>query len=675
MDQRPLSWFQRDWFLGSILVLAVILVYLPAMRAGFVWDDAYNVTTNPYVVGPLGLKEIWSTRDGMLFPLSQTMFWLEHALWGLRPLPYHLVNVLEQAACGVLLWRVLLGLRVPGAWLGAALWALHPLQVESVAWISEMKNTQACLFYLLTVLSFLRWLGPEENIRVAGRSCALTLIFAALALASKSSTAVLPFVLALCAWWVRGGWSWRNLRVLVPVFFMSVVASTVTLWPPASDLISLISQQGAQTWPERIATAGYVIWFYLGKLIWPYPLMAIYPRWQIDAGQATSYLPLLSAVIILFLLWLKRDSWSRPWFFAFSYFIIALSPFLCLVDQSYWRYSFVEDHLQYLAAIGPLALAGACLARLSGPALSAKPIWQAALCIGLLVIPGVASWQRSWVFENEKTLWNDEIYYNAESWMGQNNLGLALARENHVDDAIIHLRKALELNPNDPMAHYNLGSALIQGKQTDEGIVELKRAMEIDPNNPAASYNLGNSLVQAGRVNEGIAYLKKTLEFNPYYAEACYNLGNAYLQKKQIDDAIAQYQKALEINPDYAEALSNLGNAFYAKGRLDDAVAQYKKALAIDPSLLETLNDLGAALVKKGQVDQALVEYKKALALDPDSPDIHYNLANLYVIMGLLDDAVEQFQEVVRLNPKDGEAQKNLARAEALAREKDDQAP
>src|SRR5271156_3691064 len=157
------SWFNRDWLWALILVLAVILTYSPVGWAGYVWDDDVVITANPVIVGPLGLKEIWTTFAADICPLTLTTFWVEHALWGLVPLPYHLVNVLLHGACAVVLWRVLRSLRVPGAWLGAALWALHPVQVESVAWITEMKNTESGLFFLLSILFFARWLKTRAS--------------------------------------------------------------------------------------------------------------------------------------------------------------------------------------------------------------------------------------------------------------------------------------------------------------------------------------------------------------------------------------------------------------------------------------------------------------------------------------------------------------------------------
>jgi len=526
VSQRLTPWSDRDWFWGLLLILAVILTYQPVWYAGFSWDDDKHVTSNPYVIGPLGVQEIWTSSVWRPFPLVITAFWMEHALWGLTPLPYHLVNVTEQAACSVLLWRVYKSLQIPGAWLGAALWTLHPLQVESVAWISEMKNTQSCLFYLLTVLFFVRCL-KEKGL---GRQTSVdwnygaSLIFAALAMASKSSTLVLPLVLGLCAWWMEGRLHRRQLIRLVPFFLLSALACALTVVRPPPALNQIVDPQWTRSWPERIATAGDVIWFYLGKLLWPHPLMAVYPRWEINAGSWISYLPLLAVVIGLFILWRYRESWSRPCFFAAIYFIVALSPFLGLLDQSFWLLSFVEDHLQYLASMGPLALAAAGIVRLAEIVIPKKPRLQAGLCAGLLVILGLLSWQRAWVYEGQETLWTDELAKNPDCWVGHNNLGDMLLAKGKMDEAEAHYQKAVELNPKFAQAHYNLGYVRLQKSQFSEAITDFQEALKLSPN----------------------------------YAKAHNNLGIAFVQVGQPDKALVEFQTALQIIPDYPDAQKNL---------------------------------------------------------------------------------------------------------------------
>jgi protein O-mannosyl-transferase len=552
------SWFTGDWFFGLILFFAVILIYQPVWFAGYIWDDTWHVTANPCVVGPLGLKDIWGTAEYRPFGLVIAAFWVEHALWGLIPMPYHLVNVLEQATCALVLWRVLRVLQVPGAWLGAALWALHPLQVESVAWISEMKNTQSGLFYLLAIFFFVRWLKMGETRQMMDRDYLFALLCAALAMASKSSTLILPGVLALCAWWVRGKWNWRDLKPLVPIFLMSVVAALITIWPVALDERAIVDTQWARSWPQRVATSGDVIWFYLGKLIWPHPLIFIYPRWQVDAENGASYLPLLAVIAVVSILWLKRNSGLRPWFFAMAYFLVALAPFLGLIDQTFWRYSFVEDHLQYLASMGPLALVGAGIVRLADSIASMKSWLQPSLCGGLLLILGTLSWQRTWAFENEEALWADTLAKNPNCWMAYNDLGHDLFQEGQTEEAITQYQKALEIYPNYGDAHSNLGSALLRKGRVDEAMAEYKAALKINPNYVEAGNNLGNFYLSKGQLDQAMTQFQSVLQKHPNSAEAHNNLAVALVRKGQLRDGIAQLQEALRLNPNYTDAQNNL---------------------------------------------------------------------------------------------------------------------
>jgi protein O-mannosyl-transferase len=657
------SWFSRDWLWGLILILSVILTYTPVWKAGFIYDDGLLITANPCVVGPLGLKEIWTTSAADTCPLLLTTFWVEHALWGLEALPYHLVNVLLHGACAIALWRVLRSLRVQGAWLGAALWTLHPVEVESVAWISEMKNTESGLFFLLAILFFVRWLKAKD---LQGRTrgswnYALTLLFAALAMAGKSTTVILPVVLCLCAWWIEGRWHWRNVARAFPVLVMAIAASVLTIWTQGLQLAKDNAPQWMRTWPERLATAGDAVWFYLGKLLWPHPIMAVYPRWRIDASQWLSYLPLLTVIVVLPIFWLKRDIWSRACFFAFAYFTAALAPVLGLIDNHIFHFSLVFDHFQYLASIGPLALAAAGLTRLANFIIPEKRWLQPSLCAGLLVILGMASWQRTLVYKSEETFWTDTVAQNPDCWMGRNNLGNALLQKRQVDEALEQFQEALEINPVYADARTNLGAALFQRGRVDEAVAQYEKALEINPCHAQANYNLGLALFQKGQVDNAIAQYKKALEINPYYPEAHNTLGNALLQKGQLGEALEQFQNALEINPNYVDARSNLGVALFQKGQVDNAVVQYKKAVETNPDYVNARYNLGNALLQKGQLDEAIAQFQKAVEIKPDYVDAHYNLGNALFKKGLSNEAINQFQQALRINPNYVNARSNLA--------------
>ena len=529
-------WWRHDWFRGLLLLLAVILVYQPVWFAGFIWDDNATVRANLCIVGPLGVKEIWTTSSADICPLTITTFWVEHALWGFWPLPYHLVNVLLQGVCAIVLWRVLRSLHVPGAWLGAALWALHLVQVESVAWVIELKNVQSGLFYLLSTLFFIKGLKAREGASQSGWNWndAWTLLFAALAMASKSSTVILPAVLCLCAWWAEGRWHWRHLVKVGPVFLLAIVASVITMWTQKLQLD--LAPLAERSWPERLVTAGAAVWFYLGKLIWPHPLMAIYPRWEIAAAQWTSWLPLLTVIIVLMILWLKRQSWSRPYFFAFAYFLVALIPVLGLINLNFFHYSFVADHLQNLAGMGPLALAGAGLGRLLHFTLPGKMWSQSILCAGLLLFLGAWSWQRAWVYESEETLWTDTLSKNPDCWTAYNNLGKVFEDKGQLDEALDQYQKSLKINPNFADSYYNLGNVFLQKGRRDEAIEQYRKALAINPAHAPAHNNLGAVLFQEGQVNEAIAQIQEAVRLRPDYRDAQNNLTKvkAILQQRSV---------------------------------------------------------------------------------------------------------------------------------------------
>ena len=239
-------------------------------------------------------------------------------------------------------------------------------------------------------------------------------------MASKTSTVVLPAVFCLVAWWRGELWRTRNGAVLIPALLLALAACALSLWTQQIALAGYHDAHWVRTWPERIATAGDAIWFYLGKLLWPQPLMAVYPRWQIDGGNPLSYLQLLFVLGALFLFCLKRDGWGRPWFFAFAYFIGVLLPVLGLADQTIFRYSFVYNHFQYLPSMGPIALVSAGLTLAAGRISFLQIFWPRAVLTSVLLLAlGALSSMRSWVYANDETLWLDSVAQNPSCWGGQ----------------------------------------------------------------------------------------------------------------------------------------------------------------------------------------------------------------------------------------------------------------
>jgi tetratricopeptide (TPR) repeat protein len=670
---RRSSW-QEMWLLTLLLIGLVFLAYARVFNAGFIWDDESHLTQNPCIVGPLGLKEIWITTRAVYYPLVLTTFWALHKIVGLTPWPYHFLNVLLHAGSAVLLWQVLRQLNARGAWLGAALWALHPVMVQSVAWVTELKNTQSCLFYLLSTLCFLKWDEAPRITRISrlqnaaneaepvsgpprrwtGNQSlmlfALSLFFFILATLSKPSVVMLPVVLALCVWWRTGRISRRNVSALVPFALISAVASVWTIFEQKFHA-GAIGAEWAQTWPERLIIAGRAIWFYLAKLAWPDPLIFIYPRWEIDSSKLTAYLPLLAALTGLLVLWLVRAKWSRAVFFAAAYYVVSLFPVLGFFDVFFFRYSFVSDHFQYLASMGPLALAGAAITtgctrlavaaslRRGAPtaSLSSNPATRrhsAVARTSLLGLYGVlllllvfSTWRQTGVYHDLVSLYTATLVKNPGCWMAHYNLGIALNDRGKTDEAMAHYQRAIELRPSYAEAHYNLGRLLAQKGQLDDAVTHYEKALEINPADAEAQNNLGVTLFGIGRV----------------------------------DDAIAHYQGALKIRTDYAEASCNLANALLSKGDLDGAIAGYSACLALSPNQADVQYDLASALLRKGRTDEAIARYKKVLELRPDSADAYANLGSAFLAKGRVRDAIAAYRNALRISPENVPAQSNLA--------------
>src|SRR5437867_4180431 len=243
---------KQTWQLSALLIVLTVVAYGPALRGGFIWDDDDHLTENRAVLSADGLKRIWSSLGvSRYYPLTLTSFWVQHRLWGLNPQPYHAVNIALQAANALLFWAVLRRLRVPGAWMAAAVWAVHPVNVESVAWVTELKNTQSGFFFLLSLLFFLR--DEHKGDYLAAVVCG------AAAMLSKPSTVVLPAVMGLCVWWRQVRWNWRR---LVPFVAMAVGMSLLTIVEQRHHIQSEGAPEWSLTAAQRLALAGRAAWFY-----------------------------------------------------------------------------------------------------------------------------------------------------------------------------------------------------------------------------------------------------------------------------------------------------------------------------------------------------------------------------------------------------------------------------
>jgi len=642
MPEKLFSFLNRDWVLGLLLLAITLAAYQPALNGQLLWDDDAHLT-RPELRSLHGLARIWTEPGAtqQYYPLVHTVFWIAHRVWGDSTPGYHLLNILLHLLSALLLVRIFRSLGVPGkaAWLAGAIFALHPVQVESVAWITELKNTLSGVFFLGTGLAYLKF--DRERSR---KWYVAALGLFVLGFFSKSVIATLPVSLLAVFWWKRGKLVWRqDIFPLLPFFVLGIASGLFTAWMER-HVYGAEGNAFSFTIIERCLIAGRAIWFYLGKIVWPVNLIFIYPRWNVSQAIGWQYLFPVAVLVLAGVLWTLRNR-SRAPLAVFLCFTATIFPVLGFFNVYPFRYSFVADHFQYLALIGPIALASAGMQW--GLGYSKQRFLKPALFGMLLLTLGVVTWNQCGMYANLETLYRTTIRKDGNSWMAHNNLGILLANTGRTDEAMVHCRKALELDSNSSESHNNLGLLLAKTGRTDEAMAQYRKALSIRHNDAEAYNNLGNALFHSNRKDEAMACFRKALEINPDHVEAHNNLGNIALQAGRTDEAMAHYRKALELNPDYVEAHNNLGIALQRIGRTDEAMAHYRKALELNPDYVEAHYNLGILLAENGRMDEAVAHYWKALELNPDNLSAINNCASLFLQKGRQADAVRFLQGVL----------------------------
>ena len=666
---------------AGLIVAITFAAHAPAIRGGFVWDDDVYVTANPYLREGSGLFDIWfrpgtvlQTFPGRgidaLIPLTFTTLWVEHRLWGLAPLGYHLVNVALHGLGAVLFWRLLIAIGVRGALLAAAIFAVHPVTVESVAWVAELKNVQSGVFSLLCLLAYFRF-SPlrEQDERDAGtgrrrwKFYALALLLFGAALLTKAAVVPLPFVILLLIWWRRARIRWVDLAAVAPMLLMGLVIGLLTILAE-KQVGGPASAPWQASFLERCLTAGRVLWFYAGKLLWPAGLVSIYPRWEVDATALWQYAYPLSAAGVLAALWLLRSRLGRGPLSAALCFVAMLGPVLGFLNIRYHLYSFVADHFQYHAAPALMALFAAAAAGLDERFLKGKLAFSGIAGGGvLLLVLGAMSFTHSQAFRSEKARCIDTLEKNPTAWLAMNNLGVALASEGKPEEAVRQYENALRVRPGYAEAHNNMGVALAAQERYREAIVQYRAALKIWPTYAGAHNNLGTALASEGRVQDSIREFREALRITPDYAEAHRNLGIAMVLNGEVEGALRHFQEALRIRPGYAEAHNDLGMALASRGSFDEAIGHYQEALRRSPQDAKTRNNFGMALASRGKLQEAMEQYKEALRIQPDYADAHNNLGTALASQGKVQEAMEQYREALRIKPDSADAHNNLGTA------------
>jgi len=603
---------QRYWI--SALAVLAFLAYIPALRAGWIWDDHNYVTENFHLHTIHGLRELW-LRPGAVpqyYPMTHTTFWVEYHLWGLTPLGYHLDNCLLHIANAVLVGLILKRLAVPGYALAAMVFAVHPVEVESVAWVTERKNVLSGFFYLLAMWQALEiWkIAPRQGGSGFSWRYPLCLLLFVLALLSKSVTASLPAIVLLLIWWKRGRIRMSEVAWLLPFFLLGLAMGLFTEWME-KHVVGALGPEWNITFPQHILIAGRAIWFYLGKIIWPYPFSFMYHRWDVNPSDALQWLYPLGLMLLLICLIPRRGL-----LVAALFFVVTLFPALGFANIFPMRYTFVADHYQYLASIAPIAVASAFLVRSK---------------LGFLVILPLAflTWQQAHIYSDSVTLWRDVVAKDPHSEIGYTNLAASLLEIDQVSDAAVQAQHALEVGHSLVETWIGPGVIAEAQKQYDFSIAVYERARAQFPESPYPYWYLGVLQRRLGHLDEARSNLQQAAKYLPNPAPAYEQLGELEFSQQNMAKAEGLFQLALVHDPDRVDSHNNLAAIYLNNGSLDAAERECRASLAINPDSVTACNNLGIALARQHRTDEAAEFFRRALAIDPNFPEAQENLKKL----------------------------------------------
>jgi tetratricopeptide (TPR) repeat protein len=654
--------------MGLILILlATCVAYFPAMSGGPLWDDEAHITT-PELQSLDGLRRIWFEPGAtqQYYPLLHTAFWIEHTLWRDWYPGYHAVTLLWHLSAVSLVYVILQRLKIPGALLAAAIFALHPVMVESVAWITEQKNTLSAAFYLGAMLAYLYF---DESRNRSHYLLALGLFV--LGLLTKTVTATLPAALLVIFWWQRGTLSWkRDVSPLLPFFVLGAAAGLATAWIERQ----MIGAQGADfelTFFQRGLLAGRVIWFYIANLFWPANLIFIYPRWQIDPSQWWQWLYPAATLGTTLALWAIRRR-SRAPLAGWLFFAGTLFPVLGFLNVYPFLYSYVADHFQYLASLGIIVPVSAAAARFFSSLPLPRQALATATCFAIVCALAVLTWRQSQMYADSITLYQTTLNRNPDCWMAHFNLAWDLTKTGRQEEAIDHYREVINLRPKYVEAYNNLGRVLIDAGQIPAAIKELEAVLSLQPDHHSALNNLGIALDHSGRYDEAIKTLERSIQVQPNSAEAHQNLGNTFMRVGRLPEAVEQMEHALKLAPNDAEAHNNMGVVLVQTGKVPQAIEHFRRAVELNPHDPKAHANLGKTLMDTGNHGEAFLELHQALQLQPGRADLHNCLGQILAANGRTNDAIEHFQTALRLDPNLAETYQFVAVAYSLAHRTDE---
>jgi len=653
----------------ALILLAGWAAYHNIFSAPFVFDDLPAIVENPSIRHLWPLTSLHPPAGGSGVsgrPLVNISLAVNYALGGLHPWGYHLFNLAIHLLAAAVLFGVVRrtlagrGLEPAGALALSAtlIWVLHPLLTESVTCSVQRTESLMGLFYLLTLYGFLRYAAAGSWFWGG-----VSVLACLLGMATKEAMVTAPVMVGLYdRTFLAGSFraAWRRRRA----YYAGLAATWLLL---AFLVLSGGGSRGRAagfglgvTPGHYLLTQAWAIPHYLRLAVWPYPLVLDYGTYV--ATWAEAWLPgLFVCALLAATAWLlfqpAAQASRRALGFCGAWFFLILAPsssVVPLVAQT------VAEHRMYLPLAALIVL---------GVGAAYRGLGRSGLIASLAVASGcgVLTLARNADYLSAKAIWSDTVKHWPKNGRAYGGLGLALAAENRVPEAIACYRTGLQLSPGDADLESDLGCAYRLEGNPPEAIAAFHRAIRLRPDFAEAYNNLGDAQLAGRDPAAAVASLRTAVKIAPDFAEAHYNLGIALAAAGRPAEAAMAYARAVALNPGYAEANYNWGNVLVALGRPDEAAARFARAVRIQPEYAEAENNWGNVLRSQGRSAAAIDHFRRASELRPDSAEFHFNWANALADAGRWDDARAHYDAAARLRLDLPQARFNFGLALAKA--------
>jgi len=683
-------WNNRDKRLNIglclILILCIAAVYAQTVGFDFVdYDDQIHVINNPMVPGGLtwnGIKWAFTTSHaGYWCPLTWISFMLDRDIYGMRAAGFHLTNVLLHIANTLLLFWVLrrYSNALYPSFFAAAIFGLHPLHVESVAWVTERKDVLSTLFWMLTIMAYLRYL----ELRTLRRYAVILLVFS-LGLMVKPMLVTLPFVLLILDYWPLRRLSASSFRLgstklttspsgqadgleradgvglhwliieKIPLLILSVISSSVTFvaQKTGGSVVDLsIFPLGYRIGNALVSYGDYIL-----KMFYPMELAVFYPHpaagledWKIAASAAC-----LFTITIVVILLEHRRYLLAGWL----WYLGTLVPVIGIVQTGRQA---MADRYTYIPLIGLFIMLVWFAADIIGK-------WRyRAVVVGitgtvLISTLAVLTFKQVGYWRDTMTLFTHTSAITKGDYLAHSLLATRYAQSGDFDKARSELEMAMRMNVNEIDVLYNIANSLAVLGRTDEANVYYNKILAITPGDPDTYIALASMETDKHNFERAIDLYRKALEYHPESGDLHGRLGSLFYQMGQVDQAISELETAVKLKED-SKLYGNLGVAVSSKGQVQRAIQCYEKAIQLDSSNAEAHYNFGNLYLAQDKPAQAADEYVKAIKAKLNYSKAYGNLGLALSFMGKYDDAVEKFRNAITLDPNNVEARFNLAAA------------